>query len=1017
MTKRWMMLVLVGAVGCSTSVEPDEEGDARDDAFLADGKADAFGVSEGSPLADGVLRLVNVASLTELDDAAGLDRRAAENIVAHRDGADGLLGTADDDPYETLTELDATPWVGSRAFGKLVQYANDNGYVNVANAAADPVAAMTHLRQGHRAVELDGGKVLVVGGTGADDAVAEGEVYDPVADSWSLTAAMGMPRTNHTATKLDDGRVLVLGGSGGTSSRGLKHAEIYDPTTDQWSVAPEMKYGRYLHTATKLGDGRVLVLGGQHAPRYYTEPKNEVYDPATESWAPAAAFATGRQEHTATLLPDGRVLVVGGYNQFIKRAVIGIEIWDPATDSFEYFGRLHTPRWAHAIEWLDGNRLLVAGGASDHFESIAEAEIIDIAGGTVTPVASMGAGRKGLTLNRLPSGELVAIGGSERTARGNDAVADVEVFDPNDLTWGVSEPLDAPRENHTATVLPNGTLLIAGGASDWRDLAPSLAWSSSPVQAIANPPALTKTVWTTTPNHGAEFAPTRGQMVYHAGIAKIVAFPGQVEENVPAPTYVWQNDGWREVVGANDGPLPPRFGHSMTYDVARDRLVLFGGQKRQNFDLDDVWEFDGTTWQEIQPAGGVKPPPQYGHRLVYVNHLQKSVLLPGTAPVQAEDYTIWTWDGTKWETLSVSNSGGVFRYRYGYEAVYHEQRQSIVLFSGYGIVDGHPDSWELQGTYWRQIGGAPGARSGHTMTYDSTRGMAVLHGGSKFNRYGGSLGANDTWIFDGSWKQLDIENPPRYAMSRGIIYDPSTDRILATAGTKNLFEIRRVSAPNRAPVLGHIPKQRAHAGEELAIDITASDLDEHAVTLSVDGLPDGATFDASTGQFRWTPRDDQAGIHRVVFRASDGARSDEKEVEIDVEGLRSYAMLPSGLVAMKGTVRMSGSMQEYGGRPARWSTSSATFTVDCSFDGPNPGRVVVNCETRLSSQWPYTRSVRSSGEVAADGTFRTGQVSGRVESLQWDDYQMVVTSFRADTNGNRERWSALGEYTGYLDRR
>ncbi len=58
-----------------------------------------------------------------LDIDVGLDRRAAKNIIAHRDGPDGIYGTEDDDPFDTRYELDKVSYVGPSALAKLEAYA------------------------------------------------------------------------------------------------------------------------------------------------------------------------------------------------------------------------------------------------------------------------------------------------------------------------------------------------------------------------------------------------------------------------------------------------------------------------------------------------------------------------------------------------------------------------------------------------------------------------------------------------------------------------------------------------------------------------------------------------------------------------------------------------------------------------------------------------------------------------------------------------------------------------------
>jgi 5'-nucleotidase len=105
----------------------DEPGDPADDAFLAGGKTDVFGVGEGTAQACGVLQLVNTADLDALDHTVKLDSRAAHGIYARRVGRDGAAGTADDAVFHSLAELDAVPYVGKVAFRKLLDAAIKQG--------------------------------------------------------------------------------------------------------------------------------------------------------------------------------------------------------------------------------------------------------------------------------------------------------------------------------------------------------------------------------------------------------------------------------------------------------------------------------------------------------------------------------------------------------------------------------------------------------------------------------------------------------------------------------------------------------------------------------------------------------------------------------------------------------------------------------------------------------------------------------------------------------------------------
>ena len=111
---RSVSLLGVLTVGCSSLA-----GDGREDSFGGAG-AKTDGAFSTCQLAE-VLKLVNESTSTA--DALvgfGLSDDTAREIVAHRAGSDGAVGTADDDVFDDLDELDAVPFVGELALGKLV---------------------------------------------------------------------------------------------------------------------------------------------------------------------------------------------------------------------------------------------------------------------------------------------------------------------------------------------------------------------------------------------------------------------------------------------------------------------------------------------------------------------------------------------------------------------------------------------------------------------------------------------------------------------------------------------------------------------------------------------------------------------------------------------------------------------------------------------------------------------------------------------------------------------------------
>jgi hypothetical protein len=71
-------------------------------------------------------------------------------------------------------------------------------------------------------------------------------------------------------------------------------------------------------------------------------------------------------------------------------------------------------------------------------------------------------------------------------------------------------------------------------------------------------------------------------------------------------------------------------------------------------------------------------------------------------------------------------------------------------------------------------------------------------------------------------------------------------------------------------------------GQPIEFTISATDPDGDPLTFSASNLPEGASFDAATATFSWTPRYDQAGVYVVRFEVSDGVLSDFEDVTITV---------------------------------------------------------------------------------------------------------------------------------------
>jgi hypothetical protein len=320
---------------------------------------------------------------------------------------------------------------------------------------------MTIPRQGHQALLLDDGRVLVHGGLLSS---SRAEIYDPDAGTWTATAPTMEERP--TLTLLADGRVLATGGSDpGFNGAPVASAELYDPVTGEWRATGSMTRARSGHSATLLADGKVLVAGGSGPDVANAETSAELYDPSTGTWSATGSMVESRAGHTATLLLDGTVLVAGGYG-----GIRSAELYDPGTETWRATDAMPQAHAAHTATLLPDGSVLVVGGERmgipdrglSHDESLRmAADLYDPNTGSWAAAGIMTEYRlyHGATL--LPDGRVLVTGGGSPIEDGFLATA--EIYEPETGEWSASGNLVAPRSGHTATLLPDGRVLLAGG--------------------------------------------------------------------------------------------------------------------------------------------------------------------------------------------------------------------------------------------------------------------------------------------------------------------------------------------------------------------------------------------------------------------------------------------------------------------------------------------------------------------------------------------------------------------------
>lgn len=294
-------------------------------------------------------------------------------------------------------------------------------------------------REHHTSTLLPDGRVLIAGGRNADGTLASVEIFDPVSEDFTNAAPMSVARYGHAATLLRDGRVLVTGG-------GTTTTEIYDPATNSWSPSGVLSPARRFHTATLLWTGAVLVTGGTYIAGPMT--RAELWVPWSGEFSLLETMSTTRSNHAAVLLPDGRVVVAGGST---STATALVEIWDPATGEFTNGGTGTVLRIGARAALLGDGRVLIAGGNES---GNASAEVFDPATGSVTPLGSaIVAAPLTFTSTVLSDGTVLLIGSNYDQAGRR-------------YLGGSAATMAIPRENHRATLLEDGRVLVTGGTSN-----------------------------------------------------------------------------------------------------------------------------------------------------------------------------------------------------------------------------------------------------------------------------------------------------------------------------------------------------------------------------------------------------------------------------------------------------------------------------------------------------------------------------------------------------------------------
>jgi hypothetical protein len=356
--------------------------------------------------------------------------------------------------------------------------------------------------------------------------------------------------------------------------------------------------------------------------------------------------------------------------------------------------------------------------------------------------------------------------------------------------WTRRTPLDPERDGNPSTRSSHAmaydrdrdrVVLFGGQDSNGKPLGDTWEWDGAswarraPTGAVPEPRF----------EHQLARDPTRGRVVLFGG----ASLDSQGFTVFLNDQWEWDGASWTQVTPAVRPAA--RSGHGMALDVARGKLVVFGGKvvdPTGSYTVSkDTWEWDGTTWQRIPAAS--PPSARTGQGMVYMPQVGV-VLFGGDDDAGHLSDETWVWDGTDWTKLSPSHHPG---QRSLAALAYDSLRNRVVACAGKGPKDNLGDTWELDGEDWTErsgdtlVGLAPSPRTWQAMAFDESRGRAVLFGGVA----GGATGTylEDTWEWDGSsWQERTPAsgepNPDRRA-SHAMAYDRARQRVVLFGGVND----------------------------------------------------------------------------------------------------------------------------------------------------------------------------------------------------------------------------------------
>ena len=291
----------------------------------------------------------------------------------------------------------------------------------------------------------------------------------------------------------------------------------------------------------------------------------------------------------------------------------------------------------------------------------------------------------------------------------------------------------------------------------------------------------------------AEFLPSsRGwhSMVYDTGGDQVVLFGGTCYDTPMGDTWVYDplESTWFDLCPSGDLPSE-RSSHAMAYDPVSAKVILFGGWNTFKY-TSDTWAYDPAlnAWTMLEPAGPLPAARAY-HTLTYDPATRKMILFGGS-----DDSTVfgdtWAYDPAANTWTKLEPAGLAPAARAFHSVAYDSDTGQMILFGGWNDTSQFGDTWAYDPATgaWTDLnpdGDEPTGRQSPAMAYDPVSGKVILFGG-----WSGSNWVDYTCAYDvaaNTWTYLyPSSDQPTARAGHSMVYDPEREQIILFGGWDGL---------------------------------------------------------------------------------------------------------------------------------------------------------------------------------------------------------------------------------------